>query len=166
MNFQIFTVCTGKAFMYFTGDFFKPLYSTSSVHYREGCLKTQNSVAVSVPHNHFCTSLELWVQSGASLKIQQEQVFSSNRASKDVFHFMSCDDVLYCFVSCKPSAVPFVKSRKSGYGKTGAARCLFWVWLCQPDRVFPSSWTFPLVIPWVKAATDPWKRSPSPLISG
>lgn len=113
VNFQIFTVYTGKAFRNFTGDFFKPLLFPSSVHCREGCLKTQSSVAVSVLHNHFCTSPELWVQSGASLKIHQEQ-FPSNGASKEIFHFMPCDDVLYRFVSCKPSAVPCVKLRKCG----------------------------------------------------
>jgi len=58
----------------------------SSVHCREDCLE-----AVKTPlHSQFPaatirTSPELQVQAGASLKIQHEQMFSSNMTRKEIF---------------------------------------------------------------------------------
>lgn len=165
VNFQIFTVCTGKAFMYFRGDFFKPLHSTSSVHCREGCLKTQSSVAVSVPHNHF---LHITRALSPVWSFPQDpagaDVFSKQRQERDfpLHALWWCLILLFvlqtnCCALCQGRVVR-EKLELQGFS-------------CECDsislsRVSAASWTFPLVIPWVKAWTNPWKRSTSPLISG
>lgn len=95
--FKIITVCTGQACRNFTAEF---LESLSFPWY----LCTAEKVALELSKQHYTAcSLqpllhipELWVQSAlaeASLKIQQEQMVSSDMGSKEIFTLYPADQV-------------------------------------------------------------------------
>lgn len=109
MNIQIFTVCTGKSFLHFTGDFFKPLHSTSSVHCREGCLKAvlqpQSLTTISAHHHSSGSSLELPSRSSRS------RCFLQTEPAKRFF--TSCL-LLLCMLQTKCCALCQVKEEWLG----------------------------------------------------
>lgn len=133
------------------------LLSTSPAHGREGCLETVKAVL----HSQLPAATSAHHQS-SGFSLCWPELPSRSSMSRCFLHTWPAKRFLldvHSYITVYPAnqAICLVASQEGVVREKLELLLtkLVWVWLSQPGRVFPASWTCPLVVPWIKAGTDP-----------